>query len=164
MVLYWYILVNTVPRMLQLDLGQVKMDRDKSSPVQNQFWTCTISGNVILYCIVNNDYITWVTYGNYGRLDFRLHNTCWQSTHHKGFTIASDRLVMWPIDLQKIQSVDSCRGSATFWKVLWPFLLTVWVSRGSTSHWTLYRLFRGRFLQVRWPNWPNQQCQSTEES
>jgi len=34
-----------------------------------------------------------------------------------------------------------------------------WVSRGLTSHSTLYRLFRGRFLQARWPN---QQRQSTE--
>jgi len=34
-----------------------------------------------------------------------------------------------------------------------------WVSRGLTSHSTLYRSFRGRFLQV---SWPNQQCKSTE--
>jgi len=34
-------------------------------------------------------------------------------------------------------------------------------SRGSTSHSTLYRSFRGLFLQVRWPN---QQRQSTEGS
>jgi len=27
------------------------------------------------------------------------------------------------------------------------------------SHQTLYRLYRGRFLRV---EWPNQQCQSTE--
>jgi len=27
-----------------------------------------------------------------------------------------------------------------------------WVSRGLTSHSTLYRSFRGRFLQARWPN------------
>jgi len=39
-----------------------------------------------------------------------------------------------------------------------------WVSRGLTSHsthYSLYRSFRGRFLQVRWPN---QQCKSTEGS
>jgi len=35
------------------------------------------------------------------------------------------------------------------------------ISRGLTSHSTLYRSFRGRFLQVRWPN---QQRQSTEGS
>jgi len=35
------------------------------------------------------------------------------------------------------------------------------VSRGVTSHSTLYRSFRGRFLQARWPN---QQRQSTEGS
>jgi len=35
------------------------------------------------------------------------------------------------------------------------------MSRGLTSHSTLYRSFRGRFLQVRWPN---QQCKSTERS
>jgi len=36
-----------------------------------------------------------------------------------------------------------------------------WVSRGLTSHSTLYRSLRGRFLQARWPN---QQRQSTEGS
>jgi len=36
-----------------------------------------------------------------------------------------------------------------------------WVSRGLTSHSTLYRSFRGRFLQARWPN---QHRQSTEGS
>jgi len=36
-----------------------------------------------------------------------------------------------------------------------------WVSRGLTSHSTLYRSFRGRFLHARWPN---QQCKSTEGS
>jgi len=36
-----------------------------------------------------------------------------------------------------------------------------WVSRGLTSHSTLYRSFRGRFLQARWPN---QQRQSAEGS
>jgi len=36
---------------------------------------------------------------------------------------------------------------------------TGWVSRGLTSHSTLYRSFQGLFLQARWPN---QQCQSTE--
>jgi len=36
-----------------------------------------------------------------------------------------------------------------------------WVSRGLTSHSTLYRSFRGRFLQDRWPN---QQRPSTEGS
>jgi len=36
-----------------------------------------------------------------------------------------------------------------------------WVSRGLTSHSTLYRSFRGQFLQARWPN---QQRQSTERS
>jgi len=40
-------------------------------------------------------------------------------------------------------------------------LLHEWVSRGLTSHSTHYRSFRGRFLQVRWPN---QQRQSTKES
>jgi len=39
--------------------------------------------------------------------------------------------------------------------------LTAWVSRSLTSHSTLYKSFRGRFLQVRWPN---KQCQITEES
>jgi len=34
-----------------------------------------------------------------------------------------------------------------------------WLSRGLTSYSTLYRSFRGRFLQARWPN---QQRQSTE--
>jgi len=33
--------------------------------------------------------------------------------------------------------------------------------QGLTSHQTHYRLYRGRFLQV---VWPNQQCQSTEEN
>jgi len=36
-----------------------------------------------------------------------------------------------------------------------------WVSRGLTSHSTLYRSSWGRFLQARWPI---QQCQSTEGS
>jgi len=36
-----------------------------------------------------------------------------------------------------------------------------WVSRGLTSNSTLYRSFRGQFLQVRWPN---QQHQSTKGS
>jgi len=36
-----------------------------------------------------------------------------------------------------------------------------WVSRGLTSHSTLYRSFRWRFLQV---TWPNRQRQSTEGS
>jgi len=36
-----------------------------------------------------------------------------------------------------------------------------WVSRGLTSHSTLYRSFQGRFLQARWPN---QQRQSTDGS
>jgi len=36
-----------------------------------------------------------------------------------------------------------------------------WLSRDLTSHSTLYRSFRGRFLQARWPN---QQRQSTEGS
>jgi len=36
-----------------------------------------------------------------------------------------------------------------------------WVSRCLTSHSTLYRSFRGRFLQARWPN---QQRQTTEGS
>jgi len=38
---------------------------------------------------------------------------------------------------------------------------SVWVSRGLTSHSTLYRSFQGRLLHV---IWPNQQCQSTEGS
>jgi len=37
--------------------------------------------------------------------------------------------------------------------------LREWVSRGLTSHSTLYRSFRGRFSRSRWPN---QQRQSTE--
>jgi len=36
-----------------------------------------------------------------------------------------------------------------------------WVSRGLTSHSTLYRSLRGQFLHTRWPN---QQRQSTEGS
>jgi len=39
--------------------------------------------------------------------------------------------------------------------------LNEWVSRGLTSHSTLYRSFRWRFLQARWSN---QQHQSTEGS
>jgi len=33
------------------------------------------------------------------------------------------------------------------------------IEQGLTSHQTHYRSYRGRFLQV---IWPNQQCQSTE--
>jgi len=40
--------------------------------------------------------------------------------------------------------------------IIW---VSEWVSRSLTSHSTLYRSFRGRFLQTRWPN---QQRQSTE--
>jgi len=36
-----------------------------------------------------------------------------------------------------------------------------WIEHGLTSHQTHYRSYRGRLLQV---IWPNQQCQSTEGS
>jgi len=43
-------------------------------------------------------------------------------------------------------------------------VISEWVSRGLTSHSTLYRSFWGQFLQVSEVIWPNQQCQSTEGS
>jgi len=39
------------------------------------------------------------------------------------------------------------------------YMLLIETEQGLTSHHTHYRSYRGRFLQV---IWPNQQCQSTE--
>jgi len=59
-----------------------------------------------------------------------------------------------------------CLAACSLWLfwlllLLQHFSLSEWLSRGLTSHSTLYRSFRGQFLQVRWPN---QQFQSTEGS
>jgi len=59
------------------------------------------------------------------------------------------------VKVTKRQSaVPSGKGTGEFWQ-FWGWVM----NRGLTSHSTLYRSFRGRFLQVRWPN---QQCKSTE--
>jgi len=62
--------------------------------------------------------------------------------------------------------LNSIANTAASWPTTSAWAYTVihkldWLSRGLTSHSTLYRSFRGRFLQARWPN---QQRQSTEGS
>jgi len=66
-------------------------------------------------------------------------------------------LLSWPNDIRcsnGVRLLTRMSEVVNQWRDLW-------VSRGSTSHSTLYRSFRWRFLQVRWPNI---QRQSTEES